>query len=68
MIFVYHLRSLVKTGDSKGYRYEWQDKCGGYAIQGKFAKYITRIEGDYYNVVGLPISRLYQELKKLGVV
>lgn len=47
---------------------EWADKAGGYAIQGTFAKYVKSIEGDYYNVVGLPISRLYQELKKIGVI
>ena len=44
-------------------RYEWQDKAGGYAIQGYFARFVKRIDGDYYNVVGLPISRLYQTLK-----
>lgn len=45
---------------------EWADKAGGYAIQGTFAKYIKGIKGDYYNVVGLPVSRLYHELKAMG--
>lgn len=68
-ITIYHIRPLVKTGASKRYTYEWEDKAGGYGIQTAFgAKAISRIEGDYYNVVGLPVSRLYQELKKLGVI
>lgn len=41
------------------------DKAGGYAIQGIFSKYISRINGDYYTVVGLPLCRLNQELKKI---
>jgi len=40
------------------------DKAGAYGIQGSFAKYITEIHGDFYNVMGLPISHLYRELKK----
>lgn len=44
------------------------DKAGSYAIQGKFALHIGKITGDYYNIVGLPIGRLYSELKKLGIM
>ncbi|MBQ8923814.1 MAG: septum formation inhibitor Maf [Lachnospiraceae bacterium] len=43
------------------------DKAGAYGIQGVFAKYVKEIIGDYYNVVGLPIARVYQEIKKSGL-
>ena len=44
---------------------EYMDKAGAYAIQGKMAAYIKEIHGDYYNVVGLPLSAIVQELKRL---
>ena len=40
------------------------DKEGAYGIQGFCARYIKGIEGDYNNVVGLPVGRLYQEAKE----
>ena len=40
------------------------DKAGAYGIQGLFARYVRGIEGDYSNVVGLPVGRLYQEAKE----
>ena len=54
------IRAYVKTKDPL-------DKAGAYGIQGRFAAHIDRIEGDYYNVVGLPVSRVYRTLRELGV-
>ena len=42
------------------------DKAGAYGIQGHFAAYIERIDGDYYNVVGLPVSYVYRQLKEIA--
>ena len=39
------------------------DKAGSYGIQGMFSKHIDHIDGDYFNVVGLPVSRLYREIR-----
>ena len=42
------------------------DKAGAYAIQGRAARYIPRIDGCYFNIVGLPLARLYTLLGELG--
>lgn len=49
------LHAYIETGDPL-------DKAGAYGIQGSFAIHVKCIHGDYNNVVGLPVSRLYQEL------
>ena len=46
---------------------EPMDKAGAYAIQGLASKFIDRIEGCYFNVVGLPVARLYRHLRELAV-
>lgn len=40
------------------------DKAGGYGIQDKAAVFVEKIDGDYYNVVGLPVYRMFEALKK----
>lgn len=44
------------------------DKAGAYGIQDDFAKHVEKINGDYNTVVGLPVARLYQELKATKLV
>lgn len=48
--------------DNEEYIFE---RCG-YSIAGKSAIYIPKINGDYYNILGMPISKVYKELKALG--
>ena len=44
------------------------DKAGGYGIQGLGALFVERIEGDYYSVMGLPVSKLYEKLTKKALI
>jgi septum formation protein len=46
---------------------EPMDKAGSYAIQGFAALFVTKIEGDYFGVMGLPVSRLGEILKQIGI-
>jgi len=54
------IRSYVSTSEP-------MDKAGAYAIQGKASRWISRIEGDYFNVVGLPVSLVYKMLQERGM-
>jgi septum formation protein len=51
------IHAYVETGDPL-------DKAGAYGIQGPFARFVEKIEGDYYTVVGLPVAAVYRHLKR----
>ena len=51
----------VSTGES-------DDKAGAYGMQGKASRYITGIKGDYFNVIGLPVSMIYMQLRKHNIL
>nr|WP_296084460.1 Maf family protein [uncultured Blautia sp.] len=54
------IHTYIKSGEP-------MDKAGSYGIQGSFGIYVKKIQGDYTNVVGLPVGRLFYEMKKLGI-
>jgi septum formation protein len=54
------IRSYVESGEPL-------DKAGAYGVQGLASRFVTRISGCYFNVVGLPIARVYEILKKAEV-
>jgi septum formation protein len=55
------IRCYIATGEP-------MDKAGAYAIQGVASRWIPRIEGDYSNVVGLPVALVYSMLRERGAV
>jgi len=55
------IHSYVSTGEPT-------DKAGAYAIQGGASRWVSRIAGDYFNVVGLPVSLVYKMLREHGAI
>jgi septum formation protein len=53
------IRDYVATGEP-------MDKAGAYAIQGGASRWISKIEGDYNNVVGLPVELVWRMLREHG--
>ena len=58
-------KAYVSIWDTKdAHEPEWKDKAGAYGIQGKASLLVKGIKGDYFNVVGFPVSRLNRELSE----
>lgn len=54
------IRSYIATGDP-------MDKAGAYGVQGGAAVFVSKLNGDYFNVMGLPLCRLTQRLRDCGI-
>jgi septum formation protein len=55
------IEEYVSTGEP-------MDKAGAYAIQGRASKYIEKVEGCYFNVVGLPVALVYRRMREIAAV
>jgi septum formation protein len=55
------IRGYIESGEP-------MDKAGSYGIQGLGAMFVQKINGDYFSVVGLPVGKVYRELKNIGIV
>ncbi len=70
--FVEHETTRVRFAELSTAELDWyvstgepRDKAGAYAIQGKGGVFITGIQGDYFNIVGLPVRLVYEMFRKL---
>lgn len=54
------IENYINTGEP-------MDKAGAFGIQGVGAVIVEKVDGDYHNIMGLPLSRLYSELKEFGI-
>lgn len=59
-LFPEEIRAYIKTGEP-------MDKAGAYGVQGRGALFVERIDGDFFNVMGMPLMKLGEMLKKFGV-
>jgi len=73
MLRTAHERTRVRFGEMSELEIEWyaatdepMDKAGAYAVQGRAALFVEMIEGDYWNVVGLPLRSVYKMAREFG--
>jgi septum formation protein len=55
------IRAYISTSDPL-------DKAGAYGIQGDFSIHVSGVKGNFENVIGLPVSKIYEEMKKLDMI